>query len=317
MEPAIVVLGITLALVLACCHSLIALMRQSELQFAHAELSSVLTVAVLPDPEKSTGRTMTASTPSQNPLKTFTIDFGEGRFSPAVRIEPNDSAEKIIAAFGLEHPRPTLFISGGAGAMSEDDIESTRMMMDTGIAAFAEKHHITVVDGGTEAGVMQMIGEARQRNGYTFPLIGIAPESKVSYPGHDGTSKDANLEDGHSHFVLVNADEWGGESHMIVDLTRAISGKEHPKIGILINGGQIAERDVYLAVTRGDDSIPMMILEGSGRKADEIGTAFKTGRTDSQLIRAIISGGDIRLAGLKEGADAMYKKLEDHFLADA
>jgi len=247
--------------------------------------------------------------------KSFIIDFGGGKFSPAISIDREASAEPIVDHFGLLTPRPTIFISGGASAMSDEDIERTRVLMDEGIARFAAKHNITVIDGGTEAGVMQMIGRARKKNGYKFPLVGIAPEGLVSYPGYKNPNEQAVLEDGHSHFVLVRSDEWGGESQTIIDLTRAISKQQAPMMGILINGGKIAEHDVYLATAKAekDQKVPMLIIEGSGRTADNVASAFRTGNATNAIIKAIVQGGDIRLTALVEGVGALLEKLDQHF----
>jgi hypothetical protein len=245
----------------------------------------------------------------------FTIRFSENQYSPALRVNPEDDARKIIETFALITPRPALFITGGASNMTDEDIQRTREIMNNGIAKFAEEHNITVIDGGTEAGVMQMIGEARKKHGYKFPLIGVAPYYKVSYPGAEPLpGADASLEDGHSHFVLVNTPEWGGESETIVRLTRAIADRQRPMIGVLINGGAIAERDVYYATAIGDNRIPILVLDGSGRTADTISQAYKTQRTDNKLIKAIIQGGDIILTPLSEGVPALLKHLHKHFL---
>jgi hypothetical protein len=246
--------------------------------------------------------------------KTLIIDFGEGRFSPAVHVRQDTPPQEVVQQFGLVTPRPAIFISGGAGQMSADDIKRTQEIMTKGLAAFAEEHHITVVDGGTESGVMKMIGDARKEGNCKFPLIGVSPAGLVSYPGYTSPQEQAVLEDGHSHFVLVEGDNWGDESQMIVDLTRAIANGQ-PMIGVLINGGKIAEQDVYLATAKAQHNqrIPILILEGSGRTADNISTAFRTGQTQSAIIRAIVTGGDIRLTSIDEGADAMYQKLKEHF----
>ena len=244
----------------------------------------------------------------------FTIRFSEHQYSPALRVDPNDDVQKIIESFGLITPRPTLFITGGASRMTEDDIQRTREIMNEGIAKFAEQHNVTVIDGGTDAGVMQMIGEARKKNNYKFPLIGCAPYYKVTFPGSEIVEgAEASLEAGHSHFVLVNAPEWGGESQTIVNLTRAIAARQRPMIGVLINGGAIAERDVFFATAIGNDRIPILVLDGSGRTADTISNAFKTQRTDNRMIKAIIQGGDIRLTPLVEGVPALLKHLNKHY----
>ncbi len=241
----------------------------------------------------------------------FSVPFPTSQ-RPALLVSPSGDPRLIIEAFGLGNPRPTIFITGGASQMTEEDIRMTRQVVDEGIAAFAQRYNITVIDGGTDAGVMQMMGEARMRNHYTFPLIGVAPIGKVTYPGFDNSDQEAVLQDGHSHFVLVDADAWGDESQMIVNMTRAISGTL-PMIGILINGGKIAEKDVYLASTQGIEPIPILVLDGSGRTATNIATAFKTGASSSNIIHAIIAGGDIRLTPLEEGKITLLKRLHEHF----
>ena len=244
----------------------------------------------------------------------FTIQFSEGRFAPALRFNPQqDDVQRIIDAFGLIIPRPLIYIIGGAGLMSKDDIEKTRIIIDKAIAAFAHEHNITVVDGGTEAGVMQMSGQARRQNSYRYPLIGVSPLHKISYPGWDNPASDVSLDAGHSHFVLVEADDWGCESQTIVNLARLIRG-DQPALGILINGGSIAEKEVYLATAKDEPRIPILILDGSGRAANDIGEALKTGRTSKEIIKAIVDGGKIRSVGIQDGPQAMYESLEAHFL---
>lgn len=242
----------------------------------------------------------------------FIIRFSDDKYAPAMRIAPDGDPQTIVDTFGLLTPRPVIFISGGAGGMSDEDIEATRQIMEHGIAAFAHEHNITVVDGGTVAGVMEMIGNAREKNGYKFPLIGVCPSEKVRYPGSTIENPEAELHDGHSHFVLVESDEWGGESEMIAKLSRAIAQRQRPKIGVLINGGEIAKKDVYYATATGDDRIPMLVLQGSGRTADAIDEAFKTQRTDSAIMRAIIQQ-DLKWTHIDDGVEGVRTILSEHF----
>ena len=243
----------------------------------------------------------------------FTINFKDNKFSPAIRVPVDSDPQRIIEAFNLISPRPTIFITGGASAMSKDDIARTRILIEECIAVFAQEKKITVIDGGTEAGVMDMIGDARRKHQYKFPLIGVSPLQKVEFPGFRGTDPEAELQDGHSHFVLVESNEWGGETTTIIALAKAIAAKTAPMVGILVNGGKIAEREVYLASAIGENRMPLIIIDGSGRAADNISTAFKTQRTDSELIRAIIKGADLRLTALHDGSDALRKELDKVF----
>lgn len=243
----------------------------------------------------------------------FTIQFDDGQDARAITVPPRPQCDKIVKLLGLKVPGPVIFISGGAADMSEDDIAATTQVIEAGLATFAEARHITIIDGGTNAGVMRMMGQARQKYHLSFPLIGVAPRLKVEYPLFPNQRSEARLEAGHSHFVLIDYGGWGHESQAIVDLTRTISGGTYPMLGILINGGKIAEQDIYLATTKGENRIPILVLDGSGRKADELSTAMKTGTTSSKVIRAIVEGGAIDLVSLHGGAAAMLAKLERHF----
>ena len=107
----------------------------------------------------------------------FTINFADGQFAPAMRIAPKGDPLRIIDVFNLITPRPTIFISGGASAMSDEDIERTRILIDECISVFAEEKKITVIDGGTEAGVMDMIGDAREKNKYKYAKLKVCTQS--------------------------------------------------------------------------------------------------------------------------------------------
>lgn len=247
------------------------------------------------------------------PKDQLVIQFDDGKFAPAMCVEPEMDPSHIIQAFNLITPRPIIFISGGAGAMSEEDIARTRDLLENGIAAYAQEKRITLIDGGTEAGVMEMIGTARRKHNYNFPLIGVAPLAKIEYPGYDNHQAEAALQQGHSHFVLVNTDNWGGESETIIALSKAIAAGQAPMVGILINGGKIAEHEVYLAAAQGETRMPVIIIDGSGRTADNISTAFKTQSTNSAVIRAIIQGADLRLTALADGVEALLHELDKVF----
>jgi len=315
----LLIFGIILLVILAALDSLAA---DGQLHQAQTQLSlGSLSVATTAEPTFAVDERV--QTRAEKPMpeteditqpQPFTIQFPDGHQAQAMHVPQKGDAAAVCDALKLETPRPAIFISGGASNMSEQDIARTQAIMEHGIAKFAQEFGVTVIDGGTEAGVMAMIGAARHKHRYQFPLIGVAPNEKIAYPGKPNDAKDADLDDGHSHFVLVDADEWGEESQMIVDLTRTVSNYgERPACGILINGGKIAEHDVYIATAKGKHRIPMLILEGSGRAADDIATAFRTGKTNRAIIQAIIAGGAIKLVALVEGPDAMYQQLKAHF----
>src|SRR5688572_23202157 len=94
-------------------------------------------IAVLHSLHQSSLETGTAM---QSQKSQFIIGFSQNQWSPAVRLEADANPQKIIDVFSLLSPRPSIFITGGASAMSDEDIEQTRRLIEDGIAAFAQKH---------------------------------------------------------------------------------------------------------------------------------------------------------------------------------
>jgi hypothetical protein len=256
----------------------------------------------------------------------FTITFPTGNQARTVRVPTYADAKQVATMLGVRQPRSTLFISGGAGNMDSIAIAKTRHLITEGIARFAAEHDVVVIDGGTDVGTMQMVGRARAKWKNRFTLIGCAPEGTVQYPNFERTGQPLTTNDGdsrtplepnHSHFVLVDAPHWGSESDMIVGLARAIADGVMPSYGVLINGGSISKYDIYIASARGPAPIPVLVIRGSGRSADEIVTASDTGQFNNAMIREIVRGGKIEPVDLSGGPAHIYDRLKQLYRAHA
>jgi hypothetical protein len=245
----------------------------------------------------------------------YNITFDGGAQARAVYTPRYGDPESVVQALGLK-AAPTIFIIGGAGFMDDDSVEDIRRMVENGLARFAQDRRVNVIDGGTAAGVMELMGEARTRGSYTFPLIGVAPLSQVEYPGHKPPTSKATLDKAHSHFVLSEGDDFGDESDMIAMLTTALThDRRLPALGLVINGGQIAQREVYLRSSSGQMVFPLLVLEGSGRFADELAQAASTRilpPDDADQFRQILAA-DVQFIRVREGADALRKRLDEYF----
>ena len=78
-----------------------------------------------------------------------------------------------------------------------------------GIARAAKNSNALIIDGGTRAGVMELIGLGVADQGHETELIGVAPSGKVTFPGAseaENLQNRATLDPNHSHFVLVTGD---------------------------------------------------------------------------------------------------------------
>ncbi len=112
-----------------------------------------------------------------------------------------------LEQIGLSGSRPVLVVVGGASNISEADFLRIQRLFVEVLAPIAETLGAYVVDGGTDAGIMQMMGVARTQIGAKFALVGVTPENKVALPNHSEVAADlTTLEPNHTHFVLVPGD---------------------------------------------------------------------------------------------------------------
>ena len=144
-----------------------------------------------------------------------------------VRVQTRDTLAVALEASGLPSPGPVLVVIGGArqagrGAQAPDPSVHRR-------ARAIEREGAVAVDGGTDAGVMRLLGDAREASSATFPLLGVAAEGTVHLPGTASPQTDAaNLEPHHTHFVLVPGDQWGDESWWITATASHLAGAARP-----------------------------------------------------------------------------------------
>lgn len=246
----------------------------------------------------------------------FTIEFANGNVAKVARTTHDGDAARVIEELGLESPTPTIFVMGGAGLMTPESVEATRTAVEGGVAQFAAERKLPVIDGGTAAGVMAMLGAACREHAYAFPLIGVAPETQVHYPTSILNGAEP-LEENHTHFVLTDGDEFGAESEMIAQLAYALSGRGVQQVlGLIINGGEIARREAYRCAVA-EPRFPMLILEGSGRLADDLAAGYRAGRSDDPLINDILKQGSIHFISVHQPADGLRAWLADFFSASS
>jgi hypothetical protein len=240
----------------------------------------------------------------------FEIRFETGSVAAGVRVPARADVLRAASAVGLALGRPAIFISGGAGGMLPAEIERTRPLITEGLARFAEDYRVTVVDGGTDAGIMKLVGDARQQGGYAFPLVGVAPAGAVRFGGA-GAPDSVPLNAGHSHFVLVEGDRFGDESDVIARLAVGIArGQPRPAICLVINGGEITRQETYERAVDPAMSGPLLVVEGSGRFGDELAGAARGTPHQDARIDEILKRSDVRVAPADAGPARIYAELE-------
>ena len=139
-------------------------------------------------------------------MRTQTINFPDQQTLCVFPAERSNLAE-AISELGLKDHYPVIVLIGGE--VDEKQVDITRRAIEM-ISRIAEDMQAAVICGGTDMGVMAEIGRIRSRESYKFPLIGVAPEELVTWPGGPSDTKFLwwgkqrwQLESHYSHFILV------------------------------------------------------------------------------------------------------------------
>jgi len=207
------------------------------------------------------------------------LEFGDGHAARVARPRRLADVAAAVGEFGLAGGRRVLVVVGGASGLDEPAKERLRPLFSQVLVPVARAWNAVVVDGGTDSGVMQLLGQAVGRGQASFPLVGVAVDKQVSLPGDAAESRGLTaLERNHTHFVLVPGSSWGDESPWLARVATEIAAGA-PSVTVLIDGGEIALKDAANSVAAGR---PVLAIKGTGRAADRIAAALDGNRADAQ-----------------------------------
>jgi hypothetical protein len=202
------------------------------------------------------------------------VRFANGN-SAALVIANGSDPRALLAALGLPPGggRPVIVVCGGADDLADDRLVLVENLLGPAVASAAGVIGAAVVDGGTAAGVMALVGEARAEQIQALPLlIGVAPAGKVTYPDLPEADGDRTpLEPHHTHFVLADSSKWGGETELLADVAEALADGA-PIAMLLAGGGDVARAEAREAARRG---WPLFVIEGTGGAADTIAALWQ------------------------------------------
>lgn len=253
------------------------------------------------------------------------ILFLNGNRAQLVAPPAGTKAADILETLGIQQPKAVIIVIGGAGGLDKD-MESNEelrsrliQLFSRGIARAAVDAGALIIDGGTQSGVMALMGQGFADRGRKSILLGVAPAGKVTYPGGpaEGSIEDGGpLDPNHSHFVLVESDEWGGETDTMFELAAALGGGI-PVVTVLVHGRTdgIAKDEALRSVRHG---WPVIVVEGSGRLADGIAALLRETPdfiADPDLAE-IIADGDLHLFAVDGSVGALRKLITREFGGD-
>ena len=210
-----------------------------------------------------------------------TIHLPNDNIATAVLPDRAASPQELLDRLRIEPPRGVVILNGGTAQLAPPLETRLRLILADGMARVVAEEHLTVVTGGTDAGIFHLFGEGLARWGRTAPCIGVAVDALTIRPGHP--QGEALLEPHHSHFVLVEGRQWGDETKTMYALAAALA-HDCPSLAVFAGGGEIALDEMRANITQGRT---MLLLLGSGRNTDAV--------LDAVAGRSIA---DARLAGI-------------------
>jgi SLOG in TRPM, prokaryote len=240
-------------------------------------------------------------------VKKNTITFENGNRAVAITAQGDASAQAILDALEITSPRAVILLFGGAKGLDDSSKAHLTTLFADGVTPVAAELGALIIDGGTQSGVMAMMGEAVARCPGTCQLLGIAPKGKITHPeiaGASAVSDGAPLEPNHSHFVLVESADWGGETGKMLEIARAFNARI---VAILVNGGAIAADEALQSVRNGWQ---LLVVEGSGRFANELSVAVRDGQSAKSVeVSEIARSGRVALFHVDEPAMTLKHEL--------
>jgi len=215
------------------------------------------------------------------------VNFSNGNTAQLLRASSDIEIERIVKTLNLPPSRGVLVINGGTKKF-DLDIKEKLDNLFTEIARYVVEEKITVITGGTNAGIFSILGEAFQQCGNpTAPCIGVTI-------GRVGLEQ---LEPHHTHFVLVEGDNWGDETPVMYGLVEALA-KHCPSLAIYAGGGSGAISEMLQNVLQKRE---MVLIAGSKRSTDTVIAAYseETSNRDKRIER-IVSEGQLTIFSINQ-----------------
>ena len=165
---------------------------------------------------------------------------------PKIIRQTGQDIPSLRDALGIATPAPVVLVSGGADTFDPAIAPKLTQLIGRGLLRAGRAAGAVFIDGGTDAGVMALIGRAAGAAAEPITLIGVAPQALIQAPDISPAEAAGNcvaLAPNHTHFVLTRGEAWGAETPVMFDLALAIAEKL-PVIVVMIGGGQGALSEI-------------------------------------------------------------------------
>ena len=221
-----------------------------------------------------------------------------------LRLERTSDLPAALTELGFTRPLPTIVVVGAADRLTSAELEFLEPVLDD-LAALVERTGAAVVDGGTDAGVMRLVGRARGR-GRDFPLVGVVVAALAGEPGAEPAAGQAPLEPNHSHVLLVPGAAWGDEVPWLARVAGALAAGA-PSATVLLNGGDISYADAAASIAAGRR---VLAVAGTGGAADAVVGAIR-GEPAEEPARALAASELVRVVELShDSGPSLIEEIE-------
>lgn len=236
----------------------------------------------------------------------FQLASPSGTVTSVLTVETQDNLTMAVEELGLPTSRRCLVVIGGASKIGQRDFERLEFLFTEVLAPLAQKLNMVVIDGGTDAGVMRLMGNARTHIKGTFPLVGVAPKGLVSLPNQPCNHPDVTpIEPQHTHCLLIPGSNWGDESPWIARLASVIA-RDSPSVTVLVNGGGVTWKDAACSI---GENRPIVIISGSGRTADIIAAAMRGESIEDERAMPLVASGLLQAVDMADEDYALANVL--------
>jgi hypothetical protein len=106
------------------------------------------------------------------------ILFPNGNRALSVTTAANTPAADVLNTLGIQQPKALLIVIGGASKLDDSLNARLKFLCNLGIARVAAEGEVAIIDGGTQAGIMELMGQAIAERGHQSILLGVAPSAQ-------------------------------------------------------------------------------------------------------------------------------------------
>lgn len=220
-------------------------------------------------------------------LKTETVKFPNRNLAHLIRVPTSVDIQGIITALELSAPRALLVLNGGTASL-DAHVKKQLSLMFAELARVVIEEKVTVITGGTNAGVFALFGNALQKwGGPVAACVGVAIAARAKW---------TRLEPHHSHFVLVEGDGWGEETPVMYGLVAALAGS-CPSLAVFASGGRIVIEEMLQNVAQNRE---MILIAGSKGSTDVVVAARSDAPVSNGRIVQVIHEGQVTVLGINQ-----------------